>query len=385
MKIEICEQMVQSWLLNCKMCEIVQTNWTISPVLMDEIKNNNTVDFNEIRGLMDTLQKSIEKVADFDTETTEAIEENINSDVQEEYDIELGVQANTTSSITEYQKLKAAAMEFGKAHMKKFNIFKNSKTEQFISQCEIDVVGVKFNNDKNEIYLVDSAFHKSGLGYHDAVATVLKKIIRATIVSDIIFGKDVVSHVVFVSPKCGASLEKQIKLVTKYFVDFAKIHFPNVSIELYFNEEFSKNIYLPLIINTKKLNNDNDLFMRSINLRNAAEQNLPKSSAKSKPSPQSAKLQSTNNKSMIFDILEDLKANGKMSSALVADLCDKDYSQKNMKLSYPLLIEKSKMTSAKNKNYYKNTFVNINGVDYFVCQEWTSSAKNALKQWFSQI
>ena len=31
MKIEMCEQMAQSWLLNCKNCQIAQTNWSISP------------------------------------------------------------------------------------------------------------------------------------------------------------------------------------------------------------------------------------------------------------------------------------------------------------------------------------------------------------------
>ena len=34
MKIEICEQMLQSWLLNCKLCEISQVNWKISPLYM---------------------------------------------------------------------------------------------------------------------------------------------------------------------------------------------------------------------------------------------------------------------------------------------------------------------------------------------------------------
>ena len=32
MKIEICEQMIQRWLLHCEQCQIVQTNWSISPL-----------------------------------------------------------------------------------------------------------------------------------------------------------------------------------------------------------------------------------------------------------------------------------------------------------------------------------------------------------------
>ena len=41
MKIEICEQMVQSWLVNCKKCQIAQTNWSISPLKdMDAYKTD---------------------------------------------------------------------------------------------------------------------------------------------------------------------------------------------------------------------------------------------------------------------------------------------------------------------------------------------------------
>ena len=40
MKIEICEQMVQSWLQNYKQCEIVQTNWKVSPLRLRSITDN---------------------------------------------------------------------------------------------------------------------------------------------------------------------------------------------------------------------------------------------------------------------------------------------------------------------------------------------------------
>ena len=39
MKIEICEQMVQSWLQHYKQCEIVQTNWKISPLRLRGISD----------------------------------------------------------------------------------------------------------------------------------------------------------------------------------------------------------------------------------------------------------------------------------------------------------------------------------------------------------
>ena len=44
MKIEICEQMVQSWLQNYKQCEIVQTNWKVSPLRLRSITDADIVE-----------------------------------------------------------------------------------------------------------------------------------------------------------------------------------------------------------------------------------------------------------------------------------------------------------------------------------------------------
>ena len=47
MKIEICEQMIQSWLLNCKQCEIVQTNWKVSPLRLHSISDADITDLEK--------------------------------------------------------------------------------------------------------------------------------------------------------------------------------------------------------------------------------------------------------------------------------------------------------------------------------------------------
>ena len=62
-------------------------------------------------------------------------------------------------------------------------IFKNGSFSQFIRQAEIDVLGVRWNQDVSSpnVIAVNSAFHEAGLQYGDAdetVGRVLKKLIR---------------------------------------------------------------------------------------------------------------------------------------------------------------------------------------------------------------
>ena len=260
MKIEICEQMIQSWLINCKLCEVVQTNWTISP-----LRNISTAEINAIADLMLDIQDELNTKLEIDYKT--ALQYNIERDLSEKCDI---------SSNEEVPQLRLPDIR----RIKNLNIFKKSTAGQFVRQCEIDVVGIKLNDGNTEsIYLVDSAFHKGGLGYPDVVATVLKKIIRAILVSAIIFGTKSKINVIFAAPKCGKNLEQDLN----FFVDslknipIIKNNYPNIIIDLYFNETFSEKIYLPMKKETDELNNDNDLFMRSMNLAKVSEENLPPS------------------------------------------------------------------------------------------------------------
>ena len=59
MKIEICEQMVQSWLQNYKQCEIVQTNWKVSPLRLRSISDADIV---ELEIFMNDFQDELNKI-----------------------------------------------------------------------------------------------------------------------------------------------------------------------------------------------------------------------------------------------------------------------------------------------------------------------------------
>jgi hypothetical protein len=184
MKIEICEQMVQSWLQHIKQCEITQTNWKVSPLRLDSISD-----------------AEIDEVDKFMKEVQASLNENLN-DVNK-----TALQELLDEELDDVQKKK-------KSKTKKLNIFKNSTPRQFIRQCEIDVVGCKLDDGITErIYLIDTAFHKTGLGYPDAVARDAKKIVRALVVAVLVFGESAPIMIGFVSPKCSVDKEAEIEKV----------------------------------------------------------------------------------------------------------------------------------------------------------------------------
>jgi hypothetical protein len=377
MKIEICEQMVQSWLQNYKQCEIVQTNWKVSPLRLRSISD---ADIAELEKFM----------KDFQEELNQALEDETKAALQESVDEELFDEAETARE----KKRKTTKL-------KKLNIFKKNKARQFIRQCEVDVVGCKLDDGiTDRIYLVDTAFHKTGLGYHDAVATVMKKIVRALVVAVMIFGESVPVTVAFVSPKCGATLQPQIEKVVDGLRKLLKAHsrYGKIEIELYFNERFTTDIYLPLINEIDELNDDNDLFMRAINLASLAEEH--RVSTVSKPTVASATAAATkaasralgtanDNESVVFDILNNMLSRNLIDDKMLVNLTDKDFSLRTFGIStYPILVKKAdfEATGFSTKKFYapKKTII-INGDAYRVCSQWIPERIAKLKDWYAHL
>ena len=280
MKIEICEQMVQSWLINCKNCQIAQTNWAISPLKnIDVYKTDietyidyfvNVLKSGIAKGKIDSDAVNISK-----DETFEIYDMCLKNDEEVPFMhfLEMlvskkkdGVKKEANIDFSEISILGKA----GKA-----------KAVQFVRQTEIDILGVELNNgEAKNIYMVDTAYHKDGLNYSDTVSVVTKKIIRAVLVADIIFGTEVPVHIVFASPECKPGPQLKIETVKNYLDGYIskrptlKGKPSKISIELYMNDDFSNEIYLPLRNEIDKLYGGNDLFMRSLNLAKIAESKL---------------------------------------------------------------------------------------------------------------
>ena len=342
MKIEICEQMVQSWLQNIKGCQIVQTNWSVSPLF--------TIDTQTL-DIVKKFQSDIESVL---KETTDNLLENL-SDI---------------------------------------DVFKQSKPAQFIKQCEIDVVGIQLENGiAQQLYLVDSAFHSTyGLGYKNPEANVIKKILRAILISFIIF-KDIPANIYFVSPLCKKQLHNNIQSILSILNSVIYKYFPDVKVEVLFNDKFSTEIYKPLVDNIGKLNNDNDLFMRSLSLAKIAQNNLPTTNSQIVNPPvgitgTTHKTPKGSNKTTVFKIFNDIVKNGKMTPALLHDLQTPEFAKVNFNMpTFPILVKTVDFNKSgyQPSRYYKDEFISINGETYLLCSQWIPARIRLLKYWFDKL
>ena len=360
MKIEICEQMLQSWLFSCRLCEVVQTNWVVSP-----LRPIDPTTLTQVEAFMVQIQDTLNQILD----------DEMKAALQEQVDEE-----NT------------AKKPKRKTKVKKLNIFKNSKPAQFVRQCEIDVVGVKLDEGITErIYLVDTAFHKAGLGYADAVSTVVKKILRALLVAAIVFGKSVPITVAFASPQCSDTVARNITDVLNALAPICKAQYPDMDVELYFNERFATDIYLPLKKELSHLNNDNDLFMRALNLAAVAEKHLPTAPAApavpAAPAAPTVSASKPNNKKLVFGILNDLAKTGKLTPALLSDLQKPAFANSTFKMpTYPILLKEADFPyhGYERCRFYSGT-ITLHGTPYLVCSQWIPDRITLLQAWYDTL
>ena len=230
MKIEIGESLFYSWLRHVKECQIVQTNWKISPKW--EIK------------FSDELENIMLKTDEF------------------------------------------FSNKYG------YKIYKqNTSLNQLLQQAECDALGVCMSDGVSEIYAVDVAFHESGLNYgglDETVARVVKKCVRTAMCIYGYFGVKK-ANIIFASPKVGPTVNSDICNTLKFnqskadnkeinkseLNDFEKLkRFLNDNIEfknkvrfIYIsNEEFKKGFLYNTIEASESDSDTNELFMRSYKL-----------------------------------------------------------------------------------------------------------------------
>ena len=333
MKIEVCEQMLASWLQHIKGCQIVQTNWNPSPLV-------------EIPDVV------IESVSAF----VAAVKDYLGDD-----DID---------------------------------IFKKSTIRQMVLQCEIDIVGIRIvDGGVGDLYLIDSAFHENGLNYNKVIATVMKKILRAALVSSIVF-PGVPANVVFVSPKCGQTLQKQLTDTLSGIDTVTKQFYPDTSVLMLFNEEFAETVYRPLLEQVDKINNDNDLFIRSMKLSQVALSFDTRMHIDTPPQSYQHKVvigertSRGENRDTVFAALGKLIRDGYMTPELLKQLCSKEFCRSNFQLSsFPFLVKNSEFpaTGYQDCRFYSDRLVTIMGDEYRVCSQWIPERIRRLQYWLQQI
>lgn len=152
MKIEMGESLFYSWLRHVKDCQVVQTNWKVSP------------------------QWNLQHEADL-----EALMQCADKHFSEKYN---------------------------------YSIFKkNSSLTQILQQGECDAIGISVQDGVNHIYAVDVAFHEGGLNYGSREVTVMKVIAKTIRTAMCLWGymecKD--AEIIFASPKISPAIIHDIE------------------------------------------------------------------------------------------------------------------------------------------------------------------------------
>lgn len=330
MKIEIGESLILSWLKHVKECQVVQTNWKAS--YKWELKN----------------REKLQKLMDLSNELF--------------------------------------LLKYG------YSIYKGNKSiEQLIGQAEIDVLGINFEDQENQIYCVDVAFHEAGLNYgskEETITRVIKKCLRTAMCINGYFGLNTAT-ILFASPKINPLVNTELINCVDDMMSILKELDINYDIRIIGNEDFERNILNPVLSVAKDVADTSELFMRSLQMYNLFVN-------KSKSIKRSDEVISNKKEKNSFKLIEPDGLNGfeemkigalartvlrkaledgKASKDEIEKMQTKDYSKETFDIQFPLLLKTTNSEGIKPIRYYANP-INIYGEEYFMCSEWYEVATN---------
>mgnify|MGYP001013183682 FL=1 len=333
MKIEMGESLFYSWLRHVKECQIVQTNWKISPKW--ELK------------FSDELEKIMSKTDGF------------------------------------------FSNKYG------YKIYKqNTSLKQLLQQAECDALGVCSNDRMNEIYAVDVAFHESGLNYgglDETVVRVVKKCLRTAMCIYGYFGVKK-AEIIFASPKINRQI---LDALRPCFVDINNI-IQEMGFEFDFriiaNSDFSNLVLEPILEISGNVADTAELFMRSYQMLSLFDKKSLKDTKnveKQKPETTIRNYQLSkdyvnikNNQDEYAElkvgqiariIMREILESGKVDANEISWLQNEKYSKDTLGLNYPALVIANNEYDT--RRYYVDP-VFINGVYYKLCNDWYEGATN---------
>ena len=222
MKIEMGESLFYSWLRHVKDCQLVQTNWKVSPQW--ELKHED-----ELQALMDESDQLFEN-------------------------------------------------KYG------YKIYKkNSSLSQIIQQGECDAVGISLQDGEMKVYAVDVAFHENGLNYGTREQTVMKIIAKSLRTAMCLYGffNTNSAEIVFASPKIHASILNDAIPCVYEANNLLKARGYNFNIRIIANQDFNEMVLQPILLLSGGIADTSELFLRSYQMFKMFEDNGRLSSRKS--------------------------------------------------------------------------------------------------------
>ncbi len=325
MKIEMGESLFYSWLKHVKECQIVQTNWTVSPQW--------------------TIHNE-EKLSEFMRATDKFFEE-----------------------------------KYG------YGIYKQTHSfSQLLRQAEADVVGICFCNEEVQTYAVDVAFHESGLNYgtrRETVERIIKKSIRTAICLNGYLGVTK-GEIIFASPKIHNAVLADLAPCIVDINNLLKEADFDFVMRIIANDEFESSVLNPILLASNGISDTSELFLRSYQLCNMFSNSKERNESQVQRTESNSDISAASVEADKINIsvvnLSEMKigkiAQTALRQILVRGLVTQEevnllqtvqYSKQVFDLQYPLLVQTNALFE---KGRYYSKPLSIYGQSYYMCSQW---------------
>lgn len=327
MKIEMGESLFYSWLRHVKECQIVQTNWKVSPRW--------------------PLQHEDELVA-----------------------------------------LMTAADDLFDSKYK-YKIFKKTSSfSQLIQQAECDAVGIAVQENGNRFYAVDVAFHESGLNYGSREETVMKVIAKILRMAICLYGfvGSKVAEIVFASPKINLAVLNDLEPCIKDTNALLAGRGFDFKVRVIANDEFNESVLQPILLISDGVADTSELFLRSYQMftmfsdtsTSEPNQTRPRVARKitallDSPLADEGTYKELKIGQLARTVLRKMLEDGLASEDEVRFMQKAEYSKQFFGVQYPVLLRTDEGDTE--LHYYKDPIF-IRGERYRICCEWYETAAN---------
>ncbi len=311
MKIEMGESLCYSWLRHVKRCQVVQTNWKVSPKW--PLKHEG-----KLQALMDASDKHF----------------------REKYGYKI------------YKK--------------------SSSLSQLIRQGECDALGFCLESGKSKAYALDVAFHEKSLAYgngnQDTVKAIIKKCLRSAMC---VYGflDAEAPEIIFASPKVGPTLLAMLKPCVADTNEILHDLGFDCNVQIIANDDFNSLVLRPVLDISSEVADTSELFLRSYQMYQMfGKTKQPASATTRRPASASSVPAGEMRIGELVQLkLRPLLEDGKVTPEEVDALQTLEGSKDRFGLSYPLLVPAGGEYTP--KRYYKAPLT-IYGKSYKLTSQW---------------
>lgn len=318
MKIEMGESLFYSWLRHVKECQVVQTNWKVSPQWQLQHEN-------ELSALMLASDRLFSE-------------------------------------------------KYG------YHIYKkNSSLSQLIQQGECDALGIAFQSDSLLTYAVDVAFHEAGLNYgsrEETVMAVVKKSLRTAMC---IYGymDTKQAEIVFASPKINPAVLADLEPCYADINVFFRERGFDFSVRIIANDEFNDSVLKPILLVSEGVSDTNELFLRGYQMFNMfSDSAIPRQNAHTATTAAAVETGAAKELKvgkLAQVVLRRILQEDSVSEDEVRSMQTAEYSKRFFDIQYPLLVEAD--SDFDRVRYYARPLL-IRGKQYYLCSQWFETSAN---------